>query len=342
MSTVATPSACMKFLSAATGREWATCVAAEGSDDVTQAQAQNHRHKLDQLLTEVLLSENLVVLAGLGTTLCLNKPGGPRIAPGMGGLWEAAAQKAGARFEELKRKVSYSTPVDGENIEALLSQCQLMQALRPASDVEQFIANSEALIVDKCRFVNEATDLTIHEAFLRKIARRSTRQPRTKLFTTNYDLCFETAASHTRFIVVDGFSHTQPQDFDGSYFAYDFVRREQDREIPDYIPNVFHLYKTHGSIDWELRGSQIVKMPLPARPVIIYPRHSKFEASYDQPFIEMMSRFQLALRQPNCGLLVLGFGFNDPHIWQPVMSAVRSNVSLKVVAVDPVLPSTKR
>ena len=307
---------------------------------MASAQAQNHRQKLDQLLAEVLLSENLVVLAGLGTTLCLNKPGGPRIAPGMSDLWEAAAQKAGPHFEKLKAKVSYSTPSDGENIEALLSQCQLSQALRPAPDVAQFIADSEALIVENCRFVNEATDLTVHESFLRKVARRSTRQPRTKLFTTNYDLCFETAASHTRFIVVDGFSHTQPQEFDGSYFAYDFVRREQDREIPDYIPNVFQMYKIHGSVDWELRDSQIIKTPLPNKPLIIYPRHSKFEASYDQPFIEMMSRFQLALRQPNSGLLLLGFGFNDPHIWQPVMSAVRSNVSLKAIVVDPILPSS--
>src|SRR3990172_826460 len=99
----------MKFLSATLGNEWATCVAPEGSDDVASAQAQNHRQKLDQLLAEVLLSENLVVLAGLGTTLCLNKPGGPRIAPGMSDLWEAAAQKAGPHFEKLKAKVSYST-----------------------------------------------------------------------------------------------------------------------------------------------------------------------------------------------------------------------------------------
>jgi hypothetical protein len=342
MSEVAGTNAGMKFLSAMTGNEWVTCVAPEGPDDEARAQAENHRQRLDQLLTEVLLSENLVVLAGLGTTLCLNKADGPRVAPDMSDLWGAAAQKAGTQFEALKAKVRYSTPTAGENIETLLSQCQLSQALHPAPEIAQFIADSEALIVEKCRFVKETTDLEIHETFLRKVARRPTRQPRTKLFTTNYDLCVETAASHTRFIVVDGFSHTQPQEFDGSYFAYDFVRREQDREIPDYIPNVFHLYKIHGSVDWELRDSQIVKTPLPVKPLIIYPRHSKFEASYDQPFIEMMSRFQVALRQPNSGLLLLGVGFNDPHIWQPVMSALRSNVSLKAIVVDPVLHRSSR
>lgn len=331
-----------ELLSATTGPDWVTCSPTDGADEASREEAARNRQKLDQLLTEILLSENMLILAGLGTTLCLNRPGDPAVAPTMSDLWSAAATKGGDQFEGLKSKVRYVTPSLGDNIEVLLSQCQLSQALDPSDDVEQFIADTEAHIVEKCRFVSDATDLTIHEAFLRKVARRSTRQPRTKLFTTNYDLCFETAASHTRFVVVDGFSHTQPQEFDGSYFAYDLVRREQDREIPDYIQNVFHMYKIHGSVDWELRGAQVIKTPLPAKPLIIYPRHSKFEASYDQPFIEMMSRFQVALRQPNTGLLILGFGFNDPHIWQPIMSAIRSNVSLKAVVVDPAIASSTK
>lgn len=331
-----------RFLSAATGPDWAASMDSEKSDQAAIHRTEQNRQKLDQLLTEVLLSENLVVLAGLGTTLCLNQPGKSHMAPQMSDLWAAAAEKVGAKLSELKTKVNYSTPPEGDNIETLLSQCQLSQALHPSAEVAQFITETESIIVGKCRFVKDSTDLTVHEAFLRKVAKRSTRQPRTKIFTTNYDLCFETAASHTRFVLVDGFSHTQPQEFDGSYYAYDLVRREQDREIPDYIPNVFHMYKIHGSVDWEIRGDQVIKTPLPAKPLIIYPRHNKFEASYDQPFIEMMSRFQVALRQPNTGLLVIGFGFNDPHIWQPIMSAVRSNVSLKAMIVDPALASSPK
>jgi hypothetical protein len=40
-----------------------------------------------------------------------------------------------------------------------------------------------------------------------------------KLFTTNYDLCFEEAAARSRFVTVDGFSHAMPQEFDGAYFG---------------------------------------------------------------------------------------------------------------------------
>ncbi len=73
---------------------------------------------------------------------------------------------------------------------------------------------------------------------------------------------------------------------------------------------------------------------------MIYPRSSKFEFSYTQPFLEMMSQFQLALRRPNLGILVIGFGFNDNHITQPLLSALRSNVGLKTAVIDPILETS--
>lgn len=126
-----------------------------------------------------------------------------------------------------------------------------------------------------------------------------------------------------------------PQEFDGGYFGYDLVKRREDREVPDYITNVFHLYKLHGSVDWCRVDSQIQKAAKPDKPLIIYPRESKFELSYDQPFLELMSRLQMALRQANTGLLVIGFGFNDQHIAQPVLAAMKSNVGLKAMIVSP-------
>jgi hypothetical protein len=49
----------------------------------------------------------------------------------------------------------------------------------------------------------------------------------------------------------------------------------------------------------------------------------------------MMARLQMSVRQPNTGLLIVGFGFNDDHVSKPLLSAIRSNVSLKVAIVDP-------
>jgi hypothetical protein len=290
----------------------------------------------ERTLTEVATSENLLVLSGLGTSRSVKDQDDKPLAPTMTDLWTAVKKATGETFEKVKNRVRY--PVDaGDNIELLLSRCQLKQSLRPSQTIRRFIRDAEAAIVSKCDFVKDGTELPTHEGFLRKVARRSTRLPRMKLFTLNYDLCFEIAASHNRFIVVDGFSHTHPQEFDGSHFLYDFVRREPGKETPDFVPNVLHLYKMHGSLDWERANDQVRRVAKPSRPLIIYPRSSKFELSYEQPFLELMSQFQIALRQPNTGLMVIGYGFNDDHISQPVLAAMKSNVSLKALIVDPTL-----
>jgi hypothetical protein len=326
----------MEFKSATTDGKWQSTL----PDPTNQAALDGPnapKQKLRQILTDILLSENLVVLCGLGTSLLVKGNDGQRLAPTMTDLWAAAEEMAGKKFEEIKTTVKYVKPPPGDDIELLLSQCQMSERFAPCKLVNDFVMKAEGTIVDKCRFVKGDTTLSSHESFLRKVGRRSTRLPRLKLFTTNYDLCFEIAASHVRFVAVDGFSHTQPQEFDGIHFSYDFVRRTQDGEAPDYIPNVFHFYKLHGSVDWELRGLQVFKATNPPKPLIIYPRYGKFESSYDQPFIEMMSRFQLSLRQPNTGLIIVGAGFNDHHITQPVLSAIRANVGLKAAFVSPSL-----
>lgn len=333
----------MKFLSTRTSSAWMEVAAAADADEQVKQAAAATGETLERFTSEVLQAENLIVLCGLGASLCAKGGDGEPLAPTMSSLWREAKGNAGNAFDKICAKANYKKPGEDDNIEALLSACQLAVQFQADAQISAFIAETEALLVESCKFVSDNTDLSTHEAFLRKVARRSSRQPRVKLFTTNYDLCFETAASRTHFVVVDGFSHTNPQEFDGSYFGYDFVRREPDRESPDYIPNVFHLYKLHGSIDWEPSDQQIRKSPTASKPLIIYPRHSKYEHSYDHPFLEMMSRFQMGLRQPNTALMVVGFGFNDFHIAQPILSAVRSNVGLRCLLVDPALEdSTNR
>jgi hypothetical protein len=253
----------------------------------------------------------------------------------MADLWQAAQEQAGEAFEKIKTKVGW----DGrDDIEGLLSRCQVALELKADPEIETFLTATESLIVAKCRFVQPGLDLGAHEAFLRRVARRSTSLPRTQLFTTNYDLAFETAAANTGFAVIDGFSHSYPQRFDGAYFEHDFATRDRERAaVPvEWVPNVLQLHKLHGSVDWVDGGDGLIRRDASAdRPLIIYPRSSKFELSYQQPFLELMSRFQTALRRPETGFLIIGSGFNDDHLSQPIMAALRANVRLSVVVVSP-------
>jgi len=294
-------------------------------------------------MSEIFHCDNLIVLAGLGTSLGVQPKAknGP-VAPTMGDLWaQVEAQTPthmGFSFKELLAWLNYTD--DGKNIEALLSRCRLAEAFFPEDQkptVSKFVALAEQVIARATDFIETNHALPVHEQFLRRLARRSSRKQRAKLFTTNYDRCFEEAARQARLFINDGFSFSVPATFDASNFNYDIVSRGSDGERQDYIPNLLHLYKVHGSIDWERDpdSKEVHKVAKSERPLLIYPRNSKYEMAFEPPYLEMIASFQNSLRQSNVGVLIVGFGFNDNHLAEPILSAVRSNLGLKLVVVGP-------
>lgn len=303
------------------------------SGDVDEAS----RAELDGRLRQLLGAERLLVLAGLGTSLSIEAPDGGNPAPAMEGLWNRAKDRVGQdRWKAALAAAGWQDEFV-DDIELLLSRCQMALALHGDTTIEDFVSDCEAEIVEACRFIDSDTELPVHEAFLRRIARRPTRLPRAQLYTTNYDLAFETAASRTGFAVIDGFSHTAPQRFDSTYFDVDLAVRDRERAATaiEWMPNVLQLLKLHGSVDWEQTSSGVVRNPHPERPLIVYPRATKFEASYQQPFLEFMAKFQSALRQPDTGVLVIGSGWSDQHLAEPLLAAIRSNVRLSMLVVAP-------
>jgi hypothetical protein len=282
--------------------------------------------ELERRLVATLGSERLIVLAGLGASLGL--PG----APSMAHLWDAVSELKG--FDVALALVP-EAKVE-QDIELVLSRCQFALGLGQDEGLVDFMAAAEQLIVEHCRFVDDATNLETHELFLRKVARRSTRLPRTQIFTTNYDLAFERAADHAGFRLVDGFTLTEPRRFEGGSFDLDFVRRRIG-ERPTLEPNVAQFMKLHGSVDWDSSTGQIERRADPEEPVLIYPAQTKFQLSYELPYLECMARFQMALREPDVGLLIVGFGFRDEHLAGPISAAIRSNVGLRITVVAPSL-----
>jgi len=337
----------MKIRSAYTNKQWLT---PKQKNETSGAGNQKEERdeacdQINRVLSEIVRCQNLVILTGLGTSMCVmdgNNPPKPK-APTMSNLWMRVSDKYNSNtkkknWEKLLNSVKH--PSGSQNIEELLSECKIAEAFfsdNELTKIRSFIDLAEKEIREAVNFLDNSDSLAVHNVFLQRIARRSAGKGRAKIFTTNYDLCFERAAKDGRFVVIDGFSPTLPPTFDPVYFSYDIVRRGNDSDASAFIPNVFHLYKLHGSIEWERRGSDIEKKYNTDKPLLIYPRSSKYEQAFSQPYFEMMSALQSALREPNTGLLVIGFGFNDNHISEPVLSAIRSNLGLKVVIVDPFL-----
>lgn len=312
-------------------------------DDQAEAETRIIAHgstrDIELALTAALNATHLLLLAGAGSSFCARNSGNKKPpAPGMRDLWNAVKEAVG---EEALNKVLALIPSAAginENIEKLLTLCKLYVTLfgeDNAKELNGFIQKAERSILSRVDFIDEKTDLSTHRTLVRKIARRGARKPRTRVFTTNYDLCFEYAAQAQQFVVIDGFSHSRPQVYDRAHFSYDIVRREGGNTATDYIENVFHLYKLHGSLDWRREGPLLLRSrDANGEPALIYPRDTKYQEAFEAPYLDMMGALQAALREPDTAIIISGFGFNDDHISKPIMAAIEANMSLKVVVCD--------
>jgi hypothetical protein len=305
--------------------DWQILQTPPSAEDDAKQIAEDVRSSLDERLLSILSAERLVVLAGLGTSRELTK------SVDMADLWREAQTIAG--FEQAAALSPEATAA--EDIEILLSRCQSKLDLEEDPELRGFVSETERQILELCSFVDDETALPTHGQFLRRIARRSTRLPRTEIFTTNYDLAFERAAADTRFFLVDGFQLRPPYRFDGNALDIDLVHRQVGEGLM-LEPNVAQLLKLHGSVDWNRTAGTVQRVSeRPETPALIYPRQSKFQLSFAPPYLEFMARFQMALRARDVAVLIIGFGFKDEHLVQPLRLAVESNVGLRLVVVSP-------
>lgn len=311
---------------------------------------------LNRSLNKLLDVDNLIILAGSGTSLTFNSPEGDYVAPSMWHLWEACRLDNEETFNSILDKVSYENrqPIKNDDssakadIELLLSICDSMLSLGnlqadDQTQIENFTNRAKEIILEKTAFTEsvESEKWATHNKLFRALARRSSQQQRLKIFTTNYDLAFETTASNNGYVVIDGFEFSSPAHFNPMWFNYDIVNRTgYDGKEKAFIPNVLHLYKMHGSVDWRNVDGKIRKTGTESTvgtPVFIYPSSAKYQTSYDTPYLDMMSAFLNHVQKDKVAVLCLGFGFNDKHINNALTMALRTNpeIILMVATKDP-------
>ena len=284
--------------------------------------------------------QNIVVLSGSGTSVGVGV--GTRLGKTMVGLWKAVVDKLGfTKLQDFAKKIKFDL-LDETNtdLEALLSKAILSQTFLNNSRIEKTIQEIEAIIQEECSLA--LPENAPHLTFLRKLTARKLKYSRVKIFTLNYDLLFEQAASKGGYVIIDGFSFSYPRLFNGINFDYDIVARNTNRPQSEenFVAKVIHLYKPHGSLDWDKvkvsdDEENVIKSSNPSNPLMIYPSNTKFEHSYEQPYFEMISRFQQELRTKNTLLLIIGFSFYDKHIKAMIYEALNVNPSITVVVISP-------
>lgn len=312
----------------------------ESTEEDKVNESLQNKKALNELLLSSMQMQNIMVLAGCGTSL--GEAGGPS----MSDLWNLCTKEEkdgkaqyGESINKISKIIQYDISDENKvNIEEILSLCEAyVQIKSDNTDVANFIEHCKSKILEACNFQTTAETLDGHRTFIHRLSRRRTRDSRLKIFTTNYDTCFEESAGHQGLVVINGFSFANPRVYDPRFFDYDIIRRDSNADnVTNYLEGVFHLYKLHGSVNWERTPNNKIEegVATPKGACMIFPARGKYQQTYIQPHLELMARYLSSLREPNTCLLVCGFGFNDSHFSEPIISAIETNPYLKVIIID--------
>ena len=91
----------------------------------------------------------------------------------------------------------------------------------------------------------------------------------------------------------------------------------------------------YSSFGWsDTRSHLFTTSTIPLQACLIYPAKNKYQQSYIQPHLELMAQYLASLREPNTCVIVTGYGFNDDHLSEPILSAVKTNPHLRLILTD--------
>jgi NAD-dependent SIR2 family protein deacetylase len=274
--------------------------------------------------------ENIVILSGAGSSVGI---GNAKKGLAMSGLWDLFEKEDPKTLKNLI--IATGHDITNKDLEALLSIAGVNNIVNKGA-LKDEIEKVKKFIVENCSL--DLPPNSPHEFFLNKVTLRPQKYPRIKLFTLNYDTLFEQAASKEMLTIIDGFTFSNPREFNGKYFDYDIIETRHNRQDKkdSTISKLFYLFKMHGSLSWQKKDKKIIQadstsIAIDDR-VMIFPQDSKYEHSYEQPYFEMMARFQQTLRTENTLLVTIGFSFVDKHISSVILESLKQNPSLNLIA----------
>lgn len=146
-----------------------------------------------------------------------------------------------------------------------------------------------------------------------------------RVFSLNYDLCFE-GINIDPTAIVDGFG--QSKEWDQNLF----VSNEIDSDVK------FYLYKIHGSINWYKDNSKpIVRKAVNSvvrKQELIFGTATKLRSR--NPYLFYMYEFSRWLHNNACrAIVVIGYSFSDDHINDVITESILEDTKRKLIIVDP-------
>ena len=229
-----------------------------------------------------------------------------------------------------------TTSKDEHNLEDTLSFVRSLKDVAQGGGIvrgfqEDELANLETeickCIVSKIK-VELPNDRTPYHKLAKWISSIDRDKEAIEIFTTNYDLLMEQALEDMTIPYFDGFVGSRQSFFD--------LRSVEENLIPNHWAR---LWKIHGSINWfqkenkEVFRSDTYKIDGRNTSYLIYPSHLKYDQSRKMPFLALSDQLSRFLKQPSAALILCGYSFNDEHINDTIVNAIKSNPTSIVIAL---------
>lgn len=280
-----------------------------------------------------------------GCPLAVNMPEGDwPLIPDVAGLTKSVGEELFKENEKIegKRNISeiYKKLIDeikktgktNPNIEDILSFVRGMkQIAKGAVEIRGFteieLVELEvklcSKIVDRLKVSLPDNKTPYHR--LAKWINNIERETPVEIFTTNYDLLIEEAFENLSIPYFDGFVGAKRPFFD--------LRAIEDNHIPKHWTR---LWKIHGSINWYQKDEKEVYRSTSLTECdsyIIHPSHLKYDQSRKMPYLALIDRLNKFLRQNSAVLIMSGYSFNDEHLNDTILNALKANPTAMVIAL---------
>ena len=244
------------------------------------------------------------------------------------------ALKGNAKYNQLLEELKKADK-NPENIEDVLSFLRGLLSVSKGGDVRGFseaeLASVEQQICEQIVSVLnvELPDDETPYHQLCSWVRSIDRKIPIEVFTTNYDLLMEQALEDFEVPYFDGFVGARKSFFD--------LRAVEDDMIPTHWTR---LWKIHGSINWHQESNDGQKRVFRSSSVedsdshLIYPSHLKYEESRKMPYLALIDKLNKFIRRKSSFLVLSGYSFNDGHLNDAILNALKANPTGMVLALQ--------
>ena len=205
------------------------------------------------------------------------------------------------------------------------------------SGIDALLESIRKHIVDVISEVH-SPNLEHHIKFFKGLKKlMSHRNESVWIFTTNYDLVFELAASIAKIPIYNGFEGISQRFFDVERIDLIYGKINSNRRFEPFNEPHIKLIKLHGSTSWYKDNGEIMEL-FSAEQVdnrcMILPRRTKITETLETPY-DKLFRYASAVIGKQCKYIVsCGYSYRDEHINDIIfIPKLRSN-SIRVFALS--------